>query len=228
LRVLLPEPAGNVDLTDAYALPAPPAGRPFVRCNMISSFDGAITVNGKSGELGGADDRRVFKTLRALSDVILVGAGTMRTEGYGPAIRPIAVVTSSCKLDWSSPFFTEAENRPIIITTEQADPQRRRDAETVADVCIAGEEKVDLAAALRALYDRGFESVLLEGGPRLNAQVVEARLLDELCLTLSPRLVGGDGPRVLAGELPRPLDVAVVHLLEADGFLFYRLRVTAS
>jgi riboflavin biosynthesis pyrimidine reductase len=225
VRALLPEPSDDVDLVQAYALPTAPAARPFVRCNMISSVDGAITVNGKSGALGGAADRQVFETLRALTDVILVGAGTMRAEAYGPAVAPIAVVTRSCDLDWSSPFFTEAKHRPLIVTTRESKHRRRDKADDVADVIVAGDEDVDLTVALAQLHARGFNSVLLEGGPRLNAHMVEAQLLDELCLTLSPRLVAGDGPRVLAGELPHPLDVSIVHLLEADGFLFYRLAI---
>jgi riboflavin biosynthesis pyrimidine reductase len=92
-------------------------------------------------------------------------------------------------------------------------------------VIVAGDDDVDFAVALAQLHDRGFRSLLLEGGPRLNAHVVAAGLLDELCLTLSPRLAAGGGPRVLAGDLPRPLGLDVVHLLEEDGFLFSRLRV---
>ena len=224
MRALLPEPADDVDLRAAYAVPA--GNGVFVRCNMISSFDGAITVAGRSGELGGPADREVFNVLRSLADVILVGAGTMRTEGYGPAQgphpAPIAVVTKSCQFDWSSPFFTEAKATPIIITAAESHPRRR---DVPADVIVAGDDEVDFAVALAALRDRGFASVLLEGGPRLNDHIVAAGLLDEMCLTLSPRLAAGDGPRVLAGELPHPLAVDVVQLLEEDGFLFSRLRV---
>jgi riboflavin biosynthesis pyrimidine reductase len=188
-----------------------------------------------------AADGRVFQVLRSLADVILVGAGTARAEGYGPAllddelraqrtargqsvVPPIAVVTGSGNLDWSSPFFTEAEARPVIVTTRASDPGARKRAEAVADVVIAGEDRVDPAEALRQLGRAGHRSVLLEGGPGLNADVVHAGLLDELCLTLSPRLVAGEGTRVLAGpELMPPLQLRVVHLLEEDGFLFARL-----
>lgn len=222
MRRLLPGPADDIDLVEAYALPSDvPDGRPFVRCNMISTLDGAVTVDGKSGKLGGPPDRKVFNTLRSLADVILVGAGTVRAEGYGPArmddeqrrqreargqqpVPPIAVITRSGNLDRSSPFFTEAEAAPIVLSGSDLDPPR----------------------ILEQLHEAGFKSVLLEGGPGLNAQVIHAGVLDELCLTLAPRLVGGDGPRVLAGpELPEPLDVHAVHLLEEDGFLFYRLAV---
>jgi riboflavin biosynthesis pyrimidine reductase len=240
----LPDPAGVVDLVEAYAVPSGTGNRPFVRCNMISTLDGAITIEGRSGLLGGPADRSVFQVLRSLADVILVGAGTARAEGYGPvtlddqlrarrgargqsAVPPIAVVTGTGNLDWSAPFFTEAEARPVVVTTSGSDAGARRRAEAVADVLIAGEDRVDPAEALHQLSLAGYRSVLLEGGPGLNADVVHAGLLDELCLTLSPRLVAGDGTRVLAGpELMPPLQLRFVHLLEQDGFLFARLAVT--
>lgn len=244
MRELLPDPSDSVDLVAAY-LPPPGSGedRPFVRCNMISTLDGAISVGGRSGGLGGAPDRRVFTALRALADVILVGAGTVRSEAYGPArlpdelreqrltrgqpaVPPIAVVTRTANLDWSSPFFTEAEERPLVLTVDAADAGARRRGAEVAEVVPAGGERVEPKLALGRLRERGHRSVLLEGGPALNADVARAGLLDELCLTLTPRLVAGEGPRVFAGdELPEPLDLDVVHLLEEDGFFFYRLSL---
>jgi riboflavin biosynthesis pyrimidine reductase len=241
MKALLPNASVDVDLTVAYAVPPRTDERPFVRCNMISTLDGAITLNGRSGLLGGPADRRVFQVLRSLADVILVGAGTARAEGYGPVelddqlraqrvargqhqVPPIAVVTGSGNLDWSAPFFTAAEIRPIIVTTRASDEGARRRAGAVADVVIAGESRVDPRRALQELWRRDYRSVLLEGGPGLNAELVHAGVLDELCLTLSPRLVAGDGPRVLAGpELMPPLQLRLVHLLEEDGFLFCRL-----
>ena len=245
MRALLPRPSELVDLVEAYATPANmPRDRPFLRCNMISSLDGAVTVAGRSGRLGGEADRRLFRVLRSLADVVLVGAGTARAERYGPArlddemraqragrgqtpVPPIAVVTRSGNLDWASPFFTEAEARPIVFAGESTDAELRRRGEEVAEVVVAGDEQVDPVRALTYLHEAGFETVLLEGGPGLNAEVVAAGVMDELCLTLSPRLVAGSGPRVLAGgELADPLALEVVHVLEEDGFLFYRLAVT--
>lgn len=219
------------------------AERPFVRCNMISSIDGAVAVGGRSGQLGGAADRRLFRVLRALADVVLVGAGTVRAENYGPvrlddalrrlrtergkpAVPPAAVVTRSANLDWSAPFFTAAEHRPIVFVPGDCDEGARRRGEEVADFAVAGAERVDPSLLLQHLHGLGYRSVLLEGGPGLNAELAEAGLLDELCLTLAPRLVAGDGPRVLAGtELPRPRELELRHLLEEDGFLFCRLAV---
>jgi riboflavin biosynthesis pyrimidine reductase len=244
LRALLPSQADEVDLIQSYAVPdRGVADRPFVRCNMISTLDGAVTMKGRSGNLGGAADRQVFQVLRSRADVILVGAGTVRAEGYGPArlddelrglrvsqglspVPPIAVVTRSGNLNWSSPFFTEAEERPMVMTTSGVDAGERGRGEHVADFVVTGDDEVDPHQVLDHFKSRGYRSVLLEGGPRLNADVVHVGLLDELCLTLSPRLVAGDGPRVLAGpELSSPLDLDVVHLLEDEGFLFYRLAV---
>ncbi len=244
MRALLPQPVADIDVVDAYAIPADAGSSgPYVRCNLISSIDGAIAFNGRSGLLSGPADGRVFRTLRSLTDVVLVGAGTFRAEDYGPAVLsedlrrqrldrgqsavpPIAVVTRSANLDWSSPFFTEAEARPIVMTTSDYDRGARRRCEEVADFVVAGDARVDPRQAIDHLQASGFRSVLLEGGPGLNAEVVHAGLLDELCLTLSPRLVAGSGPRVLAGpELPEPLDLDVLHLLEEDGYLFYRLAV---
>ena len=245
MRALLPTPA-DLDPAVAYAPPDPGPSRPFVRANMITSLDGAVSVNGRSGVLGGPPDRRIFQILRSWADVVLVGAGTAKAEAYGPArleedlrrrreergrppVPPIAVVTRSANLDWTAPLFTQAEARPIVLTSGRADDAARRRGSEVADVLVAGDEAVDPVLAVNALYRSGFGSILVEGGPALNADVVGAGLLDELCLTVAPCIVGGNGPRVLAGpELLRPLDVRVIHLLEEDGFLFFRLGVRVA
>ena len=244
MRALLPEAEADVDLASAYRLPAG-AGeeRVFVRCNMISSLDGAISVKGRSGLLGAPADRRVFQVLRSLADIVLVGAGTARAERYGPValdgelrqqrrargqseVPPIAVVTRSANLDWSSPFFTEAEARPIVFTTGDCDAGARSRGARVADFVVAGDQAVEPRLALDYLRASGARSVLLEGGPGLNGDIVRAGLLDELCLTLAPSLVAGTGTRILAGdELARPLRMDTVHLLEEGGWLFYRLAV---
>ncbi len=243
MRALYPRAADDVDLGAAYAVPR---RTPFVRCNMISSIDGAIAVHGRSGMLGGPGDRRVFSVLRSLADVVLVGAATARSEGYGPArpdgaarearlgrrqaaVPPIAVVTRSGQLDWSAPFFTAAEARPILLTTADADRGSLERARDVADVIVAGDDRVDLRRALQELEALGYGHVLVEGGPGINAQLLRDGLLDELCLTLSPRIVAGTGPRILAGEeLARPLGLRLVHLLEEDGYLFSRLALVAA
>src|SRR5262249_20312969 len=154
----------------------------------IVSVDGGTSWNGVSGALGGPADKELFSVLRSLTDVVLVASGTMRAEHYGPAILspslrdarvargqapvpPIAVVSSSCSFDWASPFFTAATQRPYIVTVASADAPARKQAEKVAEVIIAGDETVDLRRAVAELGDRGFRSILAEGGPTLNGEL---------------------------------------------------------
>ena len=221
---------GGTALTDAtlaalYAYPdlgAPPAR--WLRANMVESMDGAATVDGRSGGLSGAADERVFAMLRALADVILVGAGTARAEGYGPVrpeseglrwawLRdgrppspPIAVLTRRLDLDPGSPLLTGAppHARTIVITTGSAPAGRRAAVARTAEVIVAGEASVDLMAAVDALAERGHQRISCEGGPHLLAQLAGAGLLDELCLTVSPVLAGPGAGRIVTGGLPMP------------------------
>jgi riboflavin biosynthesis pyrimidine reductase len=227
VRQLLPTLVDPVDPLAVYR-DLPPAGaRPAVRLNMIASLDGATAVAGRAGGLGGRADRELFLLLRTLADVVLVAAGTVRVEGYGPADGsvPIAVVSRSCRLDWTTPFFTSAKAGPIVLTVAEAPAPLRARATEVADVVVVGEHDVDLARALDALAGRGLRQVLAEGGPTLNGQLAAAGLLDELCLTVSPLLVGGDAKRVLAGPLLAvPRELPLRSACEQDGFLFLRYR----
>jgi riboflavin biosynthesis pyrimidine reductase len=225
VRQLLPAFVDPVDPLAVYADLPVAAGRPGVRLNMIASVDGATAVAGRASGLGGKADRTLFAMLRSLADVVLVAAGTVRAERYRPSSVPIAVVTRSCRLDWDSPFFTAPIARPIVVTVAAAPAEARARAAGLADVVVAGEHDVDLAGAIGALGSRGFRAVLSEGGPTLNAQLAAAGVLDELCLTLSPLLVGGDAKRLLDGPLlPVPRPLALASACEEDGFLFLRFR----
>jgi riboflavin biosynthesis pyrimidine reductase len=226
---LLPTPLDEVDAADVYTTPAEARSRPapWVLANMVSSADGSAAVQGRSGPLGGEPDARVFRVLRRSADVVLAGAGTVRTEGYRPirgdSPTPIAVVSASLDLDLGSTLFTEALARTIVVTCATSDAGRRAAAEEVADVVVAGEERVDAAATIAALAERGHRRVLCEGGPSLLAQLVAADMLDELCLTIAPTLAGGDGPRILTGATwAKPLPRRLATLLEEDGVLFAR------
>lgn len=239
MRQLFPG-AAEVDALDAYGRLSRLGDRPRMRLNMVSTVDGAAALGGRSSALGGPADKALFATLRSLSDVILVGATTIQAEGYGPArlddsargrrqrwglapVPPIAVVTGSCRLDWSSPFFAQAEQRPVVITAASATPADRGNADEVADVIVAGEDRVDLTLAVRALAERGHDNVLAEGGPGIAAQLAAAHLIDELCLTVAPIVAGGDARRILAGDdLDPPTHFELGHVLEADGYLFVR------
>lgn len=225
MRQLLPVARDPVDPAEVYADLPVAEGRAGVRLNMIASADGATTLAGVSGGLGGPADRAVFHALRALADVVLVAAGTVRAERYGPADVPIAVVTRSCRLDWDSPFFTAQHARPIVVTVEAAPAAELAEAHEVADVIVAGERSVDLTVAVAELTGAGYGSVLAEGGPSLNGQLAQAGLLDELCLTVAPTLAGGTAKRILAGGTPAGSGALRLHgLCEDDGFLFLRLR----
>src|SRR3954463_2163045 len=185
MRQLLPEVVDPADPADVYADLPTATGRPAVRLNMISTVDGATAVGGVSGGLGSLADKRLFAVLRSLADVVLVAAGTVRAENYGPASVPIAVVTRSAQLDWQSRFFTEADARPIVLTAEDAPDENLTHAAEVADVVLAGSGGVDFKRGLDELAIRGVRQVLAEGGPTMNAQLAAAGLIDELCLTFS-------------------------------------------
>jgi riboflavin biosynthesis pyrimidine reductase len=219
LRSLLPEASEQANVLDLYSRDVKlPRGRPFVRVNMISSLDGATAVAGRSGGLGGQADKRLFSLLRTLADVVLVGAGTVRTERYGPPeiplevqeerrgrgqapVPPIAVVTQSCVFDWRSDLFCGGGPRPIVITPGTTDANALAQAREVADVLTTGTGAVDMASALKALHNQGMQHVLCEGGPRLNTSLAAAQLVDELCLTLSPQLAGCVGGVLMGGWL---------------------------
>lgn len=239
MRQLLPEMSDEVDLDEAYALPATPTRH--VRANLVASVDGAAAVDGSSLPLSGPADRQVFAVLRGLCDVVLVGAGTVRRENYGPVrpsprrvarrrsagladAPPIAVVSASLDLDLGSRFFTEAGSQPLVVTSA-AGARRRPEVARSTTVVLAGEDSVDLVTALDALADRGLTRVLCEGGPALLGSLLTTGLLDELCLTVAPCLAGAEGQRVVEGpSLSHPLDCRLAHVLEKDGVLFLRYQ----
>jgi len=215
------------DLADRYAYPSPggpsrpgdgevsaAAHRPWIRANMITSADGAASVAGRTGGLSGPADRLVFSVLRSLADVILVGAGTARAERYAqvrvtevwPQLRtgraptpPIAVVSRRLDLDLDGRLLASAAGlaRTIVLTTELAPAARRRAAASTAQVIVAGEQTVTGAAAVAALAELGHRRILVEGGPTLLGELTAEGLLDELCLTVSPVLEGGQSERII-------------------------------
>ena len=225
MRQLLPDVVDDVDPAAVYADLPEVDGRPSVRLDMVASVDGATTIDGVSGGLGGPADKRVFDALRALADVVLVAAGTVRAEHYGPSAIPIAIVTRSCFLDWEAPLFTEPRARPVVVTVSDAPPDNVERAGDVADVIVAGDRSVDLTRAVLALGERGARRVLAEGGPTFNGQLAAADLLDEVCLTVAPTIVAGPSKRIVAGtDLPAPVGMTLRSLCEDDGLLFLRYR----
>jgi riboflavin biosynthesis pyrimidine reductase len=229
VRQLFPQAVDPVDPAEVYGDRPAAGSRPALRLNMIASADGATTLAGASGGLGGPADRALFLLLRSLADVVLVAGGTMRADRYGPSSVPVAVVSRSCRFDWDAPFFSAQKARPIVVTVAEAPGPLRARAAEVAQVVIAGEHDVDPVRALDELGALGFRSVLAEGGPSLNAQLAAAGLIDELCLTLAPSLVGGYAKRLLDGPpLPVPTTLRLRSLCEQDGFLFLRWRRAAE
>lgn len=240
-------------------MPAPLSGFSHVRMNFVASIDGAATVDGRSGALGGTNDRAIMQVLRSLCDAVMVGAGTVRAEGYGglnltephqqrreklglTPVPTLVVVTASLRLNPSASVFTRAETRPIIVTHAAAEHAAGEAAVNalaeVAELIIAGETEVDLAQALRVLRERGLTRVLCEGGPELFSSLLEDDLVDEVCLTVSPVVVGGDARRITHPH--HPTDAAasaafdsrrftLAHVTHDDeGFVFLRYARASS
>lgn len=201
----------------------PDTSSAWLRVNFVSSLDGsATTAAGVSGDLGGEVDRETFALLRSLADVIVVGAGTARAEGYRPVgtdevdaelrerlglspVPPIAVVTRT--LDVPEPLVAPGQ---LVIAPAASDASRRAELAESVDVIATGDEAIDWPAALDALAARGLRRVLCEGGPSLFGTLVEQGVVDDLCLTIAPTLVAGNGPRISHGEeaVDRPMALA--------------------
>ena len=231
MRRLFPDPSDTVDLRTAYDIDA----QRHVRANFVASADGSVSLEGKSGTLGNAADRELFHLLRAMSDVVLVGAGTARVENYGGArevdgrVPPIAVVSRSLDLDPQARLFTDTRVPPIVLTCSAAPADRRERLADVADLVVAGDSDVDMQLALDALADRGLRHVECEGGPHLLGWLVAAGLLDELCLTIAPVIAGGTAGRIVSGLDSQVADrLRLLHVLEEDGYLFLRYSTAAS
>ena len=242
MRRLLPgaggEATGDLDddaLVEAYRLPA---GR-SLRVDFVASLDGSITVQGRSGGLGSPGDKRVFRTLRALADVVLVGHGTAAAEGYRPvdadpqvgrlrtalgrpASAPVAVVSRRASL---APGDRLAVPSTVLVTCAAADAGRRAAlADAGVTVLVCGEDDVDLPLALDRLAGLGHEQVICEGGPQLLRAALTAGVVDELDLTVAPTLVGAP-ERLLDAVLPAVTSLELRQLLEEDGVLFTRYAV---
>jgi riboflavin biosynthesis pyrimidine reductase len=228
---------------DALAGRYVPPATPWLRVNFVTSVDGAAAVGGRSGDLSGPADRRVFAILRMRCDALLVGAGTLRDERYRslrmnerqrrwrsrhhlPDHPVMAVVSRSLDIDPTAPVFADAPRRPIVITptsSATSSPATRRTAlATTTDVLTVGEETVELASALALLHKRGLRHILCEGGPHLFGELTAADLVDEVCLTVSPLLAGPGAGRITAGPASPLRRMSLHQVLTGDGMLFLR------
>jgi riboflavin-specific deaminase-like protein len=255
LRRLLPpgEPATVREIVDGLALrdrPAGTAGRPFVMLNMVSTADGRATLGGRSGPIGGRADRELFHELRTIADGVMAGAGTVRAERYGRIIRederarrrrsrgqseqPLAcVVSASLALSPELPLLADPAAHVVIVTASKASlPASAADVDYVR---AERDGRLDLPGALAELYERlGVRTLLCEGGPHLNAQLLSAGLVDELFLTLAPKLAGdgdsiGERLGILAGaQLGSPIELELLCVLESDSHLFARYGVCSE
>lgn len=233
-------PTPSADLSDAQLLEtyAPPTD-PWLRMNFVAGLDGAATRDGRAGGLGDEADHHVFALLRWWADVILLGAGTARTEGYdamrlpadaerwrtehGLSSQPVfALVSRSLDLDPDADLFTGAPVRPIICTVASAPADRRAALSRVAEVIEAGETSVDPALVRDHLHRRGHARIHSEGGPTLFGTFLEAGVVDELCLTLAPTLQAGAAPRIAHAPQEVPMAMELAGILRSGDELLLR------
>jgi riboflavin biosynthesis pyrimidine reductase len=224
MRRLLPDP-GPVTVSEqleAYR-PWEEVGeeRPLVAMNFVTTLDGRATIEGRSGPIGSDADTAMLAGLRGRFEAVMIGAGTMRAERYGP-MKPLAVLVSGrLDLPWDAPLFTATGSRVMIFTAAETEPP-----ETEASVEVVRHPgAVNLTEALRHLRrERGIRSLLCEGGPHLHQQLQADALVDDVFLTIAPKLSGGEGPRILEGPLPEVIGLELAWLLEEKGELFARYR----
>jgi riboflavin-specific deaminase-like protein len=240
VRRLLPTP-GETTVDEQLAgyepFSDPPADRPFVAVNMITTLDGRASVKGRSKELGSEVDSEMLIKLRRRFDAVMIGGGTMRAERYGRLIRdpdararregiglprdPLAVIVSGgLDLPFDAPLFTEGAGRVLIFTSSD----RELPATATPTRAVRTPAPVKVTEVLAHLRKEGdIRAVLCEGGPTLYGQLEAAGAVDHLFLTISPELVGGDpSPRILEGALSAPVGKHLDSLYEYEGELFAR------
>jgi len=239
MRRLLPDPgpATVAEQLEGYRpWEEPGQERPLVAMNFAATVDGRATIEGRSGPIGSDTDTEMLLGLRARFDAVMIGAGTMRAELYGPlaakqetrerrqriGVQPeplMVLISGRLDLPWEAPLFA-AGGEVLIFTSSETEPP---ETESRVEV-VRHPGAVNLAEALRHLRERGIRALLCEGGPHLHEQLQADGLVDDLFLTIAPKLVGGEAPRILEGPLPGTIDLELAWLLEEDGELFARYR----
>ncbi len=231
-----PDAASELSDEALLELTRMPEGGRWLRMNFISSLDGAATHEGRSGGLGDSADRRLFELLRWPADVVLLGAGTARIEGYSalrlsedavrrrrehglPPHPVLALVSRSLDLDPASAMFTDAPVRPIVCTVPGAPQDRRDRLAEVADIIVTGESDVEPASLLDELAARGLQHVHSEGGPSLFGSFMDAGVVDALHLTLAPRIEGSTTRRITREGPGVPVGMRLESILRAESEL---------
>lgn len=229
-----PGPIDETTLRASYPWPR----ERWVRAMMAMTLDGAVAgPDGVSGSISSTADRVVLSTVRHHADAVVIGAGTLRAERYGPLRVPadvvevrrregradhprLVVVSRSLALPWDLDLWTQAPVPPLVVTAGDPDRPEVAQARSHVAVEVLVGETVDPDRLIERLAELGLTRVVVEGGPHLLAQVVRSGCLDEIDLTLSPVMVGGGQEGTGAAGDPRRFDLA--HVIAADGFLFTR------
>lgn len=218
MRVLLGE--DTTHLPQLYAVP----DQPWLRVNMVSTVDGAATGDdGTSRSINNGVDKMVFDLLRDLADALVVGAGTIRIEGYAVGRKPLVVVSRSGSVP---PTQREAASGKVLMATVATAPYLDEAREILGKdhVLVLGSHRVDLARLKDELVLRGFRHLLSEGGPHLLRDLLDQGVADELDATLVPRIVSGSNPRITDGP-PVDVPLRLTTLIEQDGTLLARWLV---
>jgi riboflavin-specific deaminase-like protein len=241
VRRLIPEPGPTTveqQLETYRPWEEPRPDRPLIAVNFAATVDGRATIGGVSGPIGSATDTAMLAGLRTRFDAVMIGAGTMRAERYGRPVGDAAkrerraeiglapdplmvIVSGRLDLPWDAPLFSEGAGQVLVFTASETEPPP---TETPVEV-VRHERFVDLVAALRQLrHEHGVRALICEGGPGLHDELQGAGFVDDLFLTIAPKLVGGEAPRILEGDLPTVTELELAWLLEEDGELFARYR----
>ena len=237
---------GEVDPISVYNNDArqPLKSRPWVLLNMVNSIDGFISFEGRAGGLSGPADKSIYQIIRGLADIILVGAGTVRAENYRPPRTPegalaefresrgqqkrprIAVVSGELNLDPEMGLFSEnlPEDKPPLIYTKSGSVEKNgSNFSSFAEVIDFPGEELDISKILEDILKQNGKIVVCEGGPTLNSKLLPAGLIDEFCLSVAPRAVGGETfPLLLEQAVDSPTELSLDRVLFEDEFLFCR------
>ncbi len=232
-------------LYDDLTFPEGKNGRPYVVFNMVSSVDGKVTIAGRSQPVGSKTDHALMRKIRAATDMVLVGAGTLRKENIDfrlPAplrerrvargLTPVpvaAVLSPSADLPLNRTFFTSNEFPSVVFTMRRAPAEKIRQLEGLAQVVYVGDADVDLSQLMSVLTtELGVKRLVVEGGPTLNFSLIKAGFADELFWTVAPKVVGGheltmiQGPELLVERASR-LRLVSAYSYENEIYLRYLL-----